>query len=75
MLPMNTLASTEVETRKKPWKGVVVPSLAMKSTWTMENRMAPLFPESLSLAWEKEWAKPGGQARHPSPPPPAGISS
>lgn len=68
MLPVNTLASEEVVTRKKPWKGVVAPSLVMKSTWRMENRMAPLFPESSSLAWEKEWTTPRGQARHPSTP-------
>lgn len=68
MLPMNTAASEEVETRKKPWKGITAPSLAMKSTWRMENMMSPLLPESLSLAWEKEWTISVGQVRDPSIP-------
>lgn len=71
MLPVNTLASEEVEIRKKPWKGITAPSFEMKSAWRMENRMAPLFPESSSLAWEQDrvnklWGL--GQARHPRQP-------
>lgn len=65
ILPMNVLASEEVETRKKPWKGMTIPSSVMKSTWKMENRMAPLLPESLSLDWEQEGTSVD-QARHPS---------
>lgn len=68
MLPMNVLASEEVETRKKFGKLVTVPSLAVKFTWRMENRMAPLFPESLSLAWEQEGTTSVDQTRHPSTP-------
>lgn len=68
MWPMNTFASEEVETRKKPWKGTTVPSFRMKSTWRMENRMAPLLPESSSLAWEQEGTTSVDKARYPSPP-------
>lgn len=65
---MNSLSAEEVETRNKPWKVVVAPSLVMKSTWRMENRMAPLSPESSSLAWGQEWTTSGGQARYPCTP-------